>query len=438
MKKILEILFIFSLGVFILTSCEQDINEYTLKDLGAAATTPSAVVIDTVAETFCTFIITPAQIEGRTYYMVLNEGEATPDVYAVIAGSADVVASGYFAPTALENDTVTISDLDMVSSYDIYTFAVSEAGVASTYSAAANLKTLDVTIAFTFGITEINRDGKIVLKFDTDISYVEGKKITFVDAYGYQADQVINSADGILVEGNIVTVIHDDFWSWSTVEMTIEAGAFVDAYDNVTSQFVADIDISFDVAQYTGTYQLISDDGYGPYTDTIDVSVIDAENYIIAVPDGDGYVDQLEVSFDLTNYRITMQAEQTGSYLSFVDGCGMAAGYYIMTTVYYGLACVLEQSELHIRNIDTGAGYDFGWFNEVTFKYAFNYEVYGDLLVGDGSYGTNGVLWDWGMEFNPITSKSITMKKGINSNHIKIVEEVEFNGDKAYRVEFIK
>ena len=204
MKKIFEILFIFSIGVLLFTSCEQEINEYDLIDLGAAATTPGAATVEAVGETSCTIIITPNEIDVRTYYVVLNDSEETPDQYAVINASADVVASGYFVATVIENDTITVSGLDMEMVYDIYTFAVSETGVASAYSSAASVTTFDATgpsiTAYSpaGGSVVYDMNQNIVLTFSEDITYDATKEITLFADYASYSEVI--SEENIVVD----------------------------------------------------------------------------------------------------------------------------------------------------------------------------------------------------------------------------------------------
>ena len=241
MKKIFEILFIFSIGVFILTSCEQDINEYTLEDLGAAAATPGAAVVDTVAETYCAIIVTPSEIGARTYYFMIEDGVEIPDVNEVVTGNADMVASGYFEPEALENDTFTINELEMETTFNIYTFAVSEAGVASAYSAAVSIKTFDETIPYVSGFNPakgaiVSIDQNIVLTFNESVTYDTTKAIVLFSDYA-SYNEVVSKAN-ILIEDNVVTILHTDWPYEDYINLTMEEGAFVDDYDNVSAAIV--------------------------------------------------------------------------------------------------------------------------------------------------------------------------------------------------------
>ncbi|MDX9695026.1 MAG: hypothetical protein RBT49_04475 [Bacteroidales bacterium] len=286
--------------------------------------------------------------------------------------------------------------------------------------------------------TSTTKDGTVSLYFDGDVSPVSGKKITLVDRGGYSTvwpNLVIDAADLVLEDGEFV-VEHPDFIEWTAIRMTVDSGAFVDDQGNVNKKTVFNISVPFVMASYAGEYQWIYDpaDADG---DTIEVEVLDADNYILAVPDADGgLVDYMEVKFDLDNYLVRTTDVRTDYYLIYYDGPETADdGLYFDTEAYYSDTTVLEASQLLIRDASTG----FGYFDELTFEYGFIYEVYGDLMKGDGSYHTSGNVWGYVMEYAPITGEKTSKVTATPVNRrYAMGEEVILNGRSVRKAEIIK
>ncbi|NOQ24504.1 MAG: hypothetical protein GQ564_04000, partial [Bacteroidales bacterium] len=295
----------------------------------------------------------------------------------------------------------------------------------------------DVVIHTDMG--EIAKDGDVEIYFDGAVTYVAGKTITFHDEYysTQSPDQVIIAAEDVMFDGNHVIIAHADFWEWTNITMTIEAGAFVDAQGNVNEETEIEFEIPFNINSYAGSFDNIYTDTIGgtPYdldTVSVDVVVISEEDYTIGVFEVGEWIDQLELTFVLATSGLDLAPVKTELYLNWYT----EYGYYLEDASWFSDPALTESSQINIR--DLGASQNS--FDDVTFDFEFMYEVYGDLVKGDGSAGTSGQLEAYINTYShAVSGKSKATLSGEKTfSKIKIIGEEMVNGHKAIKVELVK
>jgi hypothetical protein len=286
---------------------------------------------------------------------------------------------------------------------------------------------------------DVAPDGEVSVYFDGPVTYVEGKTITFHDVYGYQPDEVINSSDDMTFEGGEYILNHSDFWEWTTIEMTVEAGAFVDAEGNENVETTFEFDIPFYLSSYTGTVQRTYFNWDATYvTDTVDVSIMDEDENIIGIPDigfytlADELDGDIQVKLDLVDYKADVLDRRYDLYLNYYDEPDPDdSGYLIESDTWAWWPTMAESSQFIVRGV-TGVGY----FDEIDFTVGVVYSIVTELVVGDGSYGTAG---DW-ITTSTVTGEHVSKNslESYNKVHrkLKIVDEVIKHGQVAYKVEF--
>ncbi|MGE0089107.1 MAG: hypothetical protein AB7S50_06480 [Bacteroidales bacterium] len=286
---------------------------------------------------------------------------------------------------------------------------------------------------------ETTPDGKVSVYFDGDVTYVEGKTITFHDKSGYQADEIINSSENITFEDGEYVISHIDFWEWTTIEMTVEAGAFVDDLGNLNEEYTIEFSIPFYLESYTGTVQRTYFSWDATFvTDTVDVSILDEENFIVGIPDigfapmeEDELVGDIEVFIDVNSYKADVLDKRYNLYLNYYNDNDDYGGYYIEDATWFWDACIEESSQFLIRGV-TGVGY----FDDVNFSFGVVYSIITELVVGDGTYGTNDLWITTSSETGEHVSKNSLESYNKVYKQLKVVEKVERNGNVAYKVEF--
>jgi hypothetical protein len=357
-NNILKFIGFFVLVAF-LASCDKEaFEEYS--SVPADAAPALTVTIDSFTDSTITvsYSMTGA---GRVTLAVMPTSIGAPTVSSLEKRSIKEDDYNYLEYFKHEegsaSGTMTYDGLKPNTSYTVYGIGHNLDGVASEMITSNTIKTLDFANPIIAGLSpgkgssDVAIDKDIVITFSENVTYVAGKVITVFSDFG-PLNEVI-TADNILVEGNKVTINCPDFPFEDYINLTMEAGTFIDEQGNECGAinayptapnywFETRPEIYFD--NITGHYYVISENeigfgdgesgGYwldiertGEYELTIyNLTFTGAELVLTLNPD-DKSIVVANQSIGITAYGEDVMARDTDPY-GVGEGSGIVPGSY--------------------------------------------------------------------------------------------------------------
>ncbi|HAN19308.1 MAG: hypothetical protein A2X13_01405 [Bacteroidetes bacterium GWC2_33_15] len=236
MKKILKYLAIFTASILVFTACNDEELDWNKIEFQAAPAFADAVSITGIQDSSFVLNLEPASAEGYIFYIVQasSKDDITDPIYIVEKGEKEKVED-------MDVISVTISNLAQYTQYEVFALQTNAQGVPSAIN-TTTATTIDnwaptiTSFSPAKGSENVSITADFVITFSEPVTYVSGKTIRlFSDFASY--DETI-AEENIIVEGNVVTIIHSEWPYEDYINLEMDEGAFVDGTDHPSAAIV--------------------------------------------------------------------------------------------------------------------------------------------------------------------------------------------------------
>ena len=257
------------------SSCEDEDNYATDYNTGTPPTATVTLLAGSITDNGGTIVVSSNQ-DGKVWYAAVPSAidTITFEGYQFVLDEIDYYDAGNIDVESGVNDTVNLS-LFEGNGYSVYVVATNEAGQSGTVSSALSITVTDESVPYISSFTPakgvlVPIDKEIVLTFNEPVTYDPTKTIElFSDGGTY--NEVINEAN-ITVNGNVVTITHEDWPREDYINLVMGKGAFTDASGNLSDEIVAypgtpnywiETESLIDWANLEGTFRVTSENEIG-------------------------------------------------------------------------------------------------------------------------------------------------------------------------------